>query len=162
LRDRECDQRKVPVRYAAAGQVRRAGIQRDSAEPGRRHRLRSLGAWPGGIPDTGPSLCARAGRARTRLATPGWQGPPDAFLAHGCQSARCSRARVPITASWTPWCWIGTADLTQTISQRYLPTARGRTQRTPRKPPVQRRPHPSRGKRPFSQPGLTICRENRC
>ena len=46
LRDRECDQRKVLVRYAAAGQVRRAGTQRDSAEPGRRHRLRSLGAWP--------------------------------------------------------------------------------------------------------------------
>ena len=46
LRDRECDQRKVLVRYAAAGQVRRAGTQRDSAEPGRRHRLRSLDAFP--------------------------------------------------------------------------------------------------------------------
>jgi len=37
----------VPVRYAAAGEVRQAGTQRDSAEPGRRQRLRSLGAWPG-------------------------------------------------------------------------------------------------------------------
>jgi len=39
----------VPVRYAAAGQVRRAGTERDSAEPGRRHRLRSLGARPRSI-----------------------------------------------------------------------------------------------------------------
>ena len=46
LRDRECDQRKVPVPYATAGQVRRAGTERDCVKPGRRCRSRSLGAWP--------------------------------------------------------------------------------------------------------------------
>ena len=65
FRDRECDQRKAPVRYAAAGQVRQAAMQRDSAEPGRRHRLRSLGAWPRSIVSASASALARLERAHT-------------------------------------------------------------------------------------------------
>jgi hypothetical protein len=67
------------VRYAAAGQVRQAGMQRDSAEPGRRHRLRSLGASPE-VAQVFVGLAVHAelpGRALTQDATM-WRRRPSA------------------------------------------------------------------------------------
>ena len=63
FRDRECDQRKAPVRYAAAGQVRQAATQRDSAEPDRRHRPAISGCL---AQKYRQRVGVRAGPARTR------------------------------------------------------------------------------------------------